>query len=162
MLRVGVAGLRHKLLVRVTPSLSSVMNTINMKIKQLVGSSRLWFQSPTALRDALGDDCRLVSSASVARLQLHGHWYISLSVTNKHELPTQQVALGEDSDVEAHPMVTAPRALVQSPHGNAHVGGSDSLPPTTTFGGHIVQAYSYTSRPIRGFRITPAPGCILW
>ncbi|KAK1760246.1 hypothetical protein QBC47DRAFT_2641 [Echria macrotheca] len=117
-----------------TSSLSSVMNTINMEIKQLVGSNRLWFQSPTALRDALGDDRGLVSSASVARLQLHGHWYISLSVTNKHELPTQQVALGGKSDVEARPMATVPRALVQSPYGNARIGGSDSLPPQRILG----------------------------
>jgi len=61
------------------------MTTLNLRIKGLLQSEKRGAVLSASLRDALGDDCRLLSDATVTGVELQGRWYISVSVSTKHE-----------------------------------------------------------------------------
>ncbi|KAK5659664.1 hypothetical protein OQA88_872 [Cercophora sp. LCS_1] len=73
------------------PPLASVMETVNLRIKGLLENKVQGAVSSAALRDALGDDCRVLTDATVMGVQLQGRWYVSVSVSLKLEMTQEGV-----------------------------------------------------------------------
>ncbi|KAK1244088.1 hypothetical protein MKX08_002226 [Trichoderma sp. CBMAI-0020] len=70
-------------------ALENVFQEINKKIEQITHKSNQSAMTSATLRDCLGEDSTLASSASVEGVQLQGRLYISILVTARAELLTE-------------------------------------------------------------------------